>query len=166
MLKITLIGAPQTGKTQLAGALRDVLKSSARVDVIIAVAGPDAIPFNASSNDLTLLMGLDLAFRSFMSNELQTYEAIDQSIRTALSVSGIDYRVIYGGSEARLAQALQAIDSVSVQPFARPNEASTSRPASGKNGLWVWACDKCSDPDCEQHLLSDLLAQRPRAVGK
>lgn len=165
MLKITLAGAPQTGKTQLAEALREAMKSSARTDVIIAVAAPAAIPLNASSNDLTLLMGLDLASRNFAPGEFHTCEAIDQSIRTAFSASGIDYRVIYGGFEERLAQALQAIDSVSMQALARPHTASGPKPTIGGNRAWVWACDKCSDPGCEQHLLSDLLAQRPRAAG-
>lgn len=79
-------------------------------------------------------------------------EAADQAIRTALASAGIAYRVMYGTSDQRLAQALEAANP--------PAPQRTVAARNGRKSAWTWVCDKCSDPTCEHRLLSDLLAQR------
>ena len=81
-------------------------------------------------------------------------EPVDALVRAALDGAGIGYRIIYGSGSARLDNALFAINSAAscggilgAKAIFR-SENVTSRP---------WACEKCSDPDCEHKLFSGLL---------
>lgn len=103
------------------------------------------------SYDHTLLTGLDLPW---IADGLQrdgphVREPVDALIRTALSRAAIGYRVVYGSGPERLAQALAAIGSPAAVPHA----------TAPRERLWQWACDKCSDPDCEHRLFRALLAR-------
>jgi hypothetical protein len=49
-------------------------------------------------------------------------------------------KVIYGHGDQRLKQALDAIRT----------------PSGRSTGTWRWPCEKCSDPQCEHRLFSDL----------
>lgn len=84
-------------------------------------------------------------------------DSVDQQLRQALAKTDLPYTVVYGTGAARLANALDALHGLAgcSNPQAPPSSSSaqTRRP-------WVWACDTCSDPDCERRLLSDLLASR------
>lgn len=102
------------------------------------------------SYDLTLLMGLDVPWQA---DGPQARAPMDQMIRAALTRGGVDFKVIYGLGEERLQHALEAIQALMPLPDAIQNPARAGAP-------WVWLCDKCSDPQCEHRLLSDLLAQR------
>jgi hypothetical protein len=80
--------------------------------------------------ELTLLMGLDLPASAGQQ---------DASLRHQLQSSGVAYSVVYGQEEERLRNALRLIE---------PEPAATRR--------WTWACEACSDPDCEHRLFTGL----------
>ncbi|MFC5519353.1 hypothetical protein [Polaromonas jejuensis] len=168
VLKIALLGAPHTGKSQLATALTESLKSLER-QALVVVADTPELQAGMGGYDLTLLMGLETAADANVRGESlnaaglaqESQAAADQTLRRMLAQAGVPYRVIYGAGEERLAQARHAIESL-LQCTGKPMQQHP-RPA-GKPGAWVWICDKCSDPQCEHRLLTDLLAQRGQAV--
>ena len=95
----------------------------------------------------TLVTGLDLPW---VADGLQrdgphVREPIDALLRAKLAEGGVPYKVIYGVGEERARNAMLAIG-------AAPHEATKSAA-----GSWVWACDKCSDPECEHRLFRRLL---------
>ena len=108
------------------------------------------------SYHLTLLTGLDLPWVAdgLQRDGAHVREPVDALVRAALDGAGISYRIVYGSGTARLDNALFAINSAATcggiknaQAIFR-SENVTSRP---------WACEKCSDPDCEHKLISGLL---------
>ena len=108
------------------------------------------------SYHLTLLTGLDLPWVAdgLQRDGAHVREPVDTLVRAALDSAGISYRIVYGSGTARLDNALFAINSAATcggiknaQAIFR-SENVTSRP---------WACEKCSDPDCEHKLFSGLL---------
>jgi len=110
------------------------------------------------SYDLTLLTGLDLPWVAdgLQRDGAHVREPVDALVRAALDGAGIGYRIIYGSGSARLDNALFAINSAASCGGILGTKASfrsenvTSRP---------WACEKCSDPDCEHRLFSGLLGR-------
>lgn len=162
MLKIALVGAPDSGQSQLAASLSDALKASGR-DAAIALIDSAVLEPDLTNHDLTLLMGLDTSSKTAR----LTQEAADQFIRAALDRAGIAYRVIYGQGEERLQNAIHACESLFEQEMqaARGNRVSTEMVElenGNKIGQWVRMCDKCSDPLCEHQLLTALLSRRAR----
>lgn len=160
---IALLGAAGTGKTRLAGELRAALDSRpsphpALLSILIADNPPLATLGHARAGALTgppgfgfhqvLLMGLDLPAPAGLA---ATQEAVDLQLRLTLANAEVPYTVVYGQGPQRLAHALGALQGLRDGSQAGVQER---RP-------WVWACDTCSDPDCERRLLSDLLARRP-----
>lgn len=94
--------------------------------------------------DVTLLTGLDLPW---VADGLQrdgphVREPVDALVREMLRDAAVPFRVVYGQGEERVANALAAIDA-SLAPVPVRN-------------AWVWACEKCSDPDCEHRLFARL----------
>ena len=92
--------------------------------------------------DLTLVTGLDLPW---VADGLQrdgphVREPVDALIREALQKAGVPYRVVYGGGEERLRNALAAIKLES-----RVEQETRA---------WKWSCEKCSDPECEHRLFT------------
>ena len=150
VLTIALVGAPATGKSQLNSALNRMLAATGWPAVVL-------MPEPAHSNekperyDLTLLTGLEAALEA-------TLQA-DRSIRADLARMGCTYEVLYGTGAERLAQAVTVIQKhlPEHQAPALPKPDRSPKP-------WAWMCDKCSDPQCEHRLLTDLLAQRTNAV--
>ena len=120
------------------------------------------------SYDLTLLTGLDLPW---VADGLQrdgphTREATDTLLRAALGRASLGYQVVYGTGAARLANALQAVGAaeadkttVFIANYAHGTRAIAIFPSEKpeKKALWAWPCEKCSDPDCEHRLFSQLL---------
>ncbi len=108
------------------------------------------------SYHLTLLTGLDLPWVAdgLQRDGAHVREPVDALVRAALDGAGISYRIVYGSGTARLDNALFAINSAATCGGIKSAQASfrsenvTSRP---------WACEKCSDPDCEHKLFSGLL---------
>ena len=168
MLKIAVTGAPLTGKRQLAAALASALKTSGH-ETTVAVTDAEFLPAELCSFELTLLMGLEdaplrAAPTAVESRQLQ--QDADLSIRAALSQAGIPYRVMYGPADQRLAQALEAAQSLRPRAPALAQSPSGISSGSGESRkAWTWACEKCSDPVCEHRLLSDLLAKRAAAIA-
>ena len=108
------------------------------------------------SYHLTLLTGLDLPWVAdgLQRDGAHVREPVDALVRAALDGAGISYRIVYGSGTARLDNAFFAINSAATcggiknaQAIFR-SENVTSRP---------WACEKCSDPDCEHKMFSGLL---------
>ena len=210
-MKIALLGAESTGKTQLARDLaahlraqgksvavvaevlrtwceregrtprpgeqmpiaqeqeRLVDEAAASADVVIAdttalmVAIYSAMLFEDGSlyqfalsrqrtYDVTLVTGLDLPW---VADGLQrdgphVREPVDALVRDSLAKTGVPYRVVYGNGVERLRNALVAIDESAPTP---------TLPRRGKEEIeqWKWACDKCSDPECEHRLFTGLV---------
>lgn len=139
VLNVTLAGAPGSGKSQLAAALTQAL-NQAGWPAAVGLADPTT----QDNNALILLMGLE--------SQAKDMNAADQAIRAALTRAGTVYDVLYGSMEERLAQALGLIEKQLTGAGPR-SPTKNSRP-------WIWVCDKCSDPQCEHRLLTDLLAKR------
>ncbi|MBI5275737.1 MAG: ATP-binding protein [Burkholderiales bacterium] len=94
--------------------------------------------------DATLVTGLDIPW---VADGLQrdgphVREPVDALVRSALQRGDIPYRVVYGSGAERLENALVALGQL----------GRTPQPAT-----WTWACDKCSDPECEHRLFRRLL---------
>ena len=130
-MKVAVVGAPGTGKTWLVRALSDAPPTEALRPELHD--GPGIV--GNSAFDLVLLMGLDLQVPS------AAQLLADQSIRTALVRGGTGFRVVYGLGQARSTNALHALGALQ---------------RTGETAL-RYACDTCSDPDCEHQLFSRLL---------
>ena len=128
----------------------------------------------------TLVMGLDLPTVPG-SATLQT--AQDALIRRQLAAAGLAFNVIYGQGSDRKVQALRAIGrhatGVRLEPCTssetpiliaidQPNalaratkplqvDEALARNATASKSRWAWACDKCSDPECERRLFTQGL---------
>ena len=85
-------------------------------------------------------------------------QAAARVLRDTLAQSGVNYQVVYGQGEQRLRSALSALQ-------ARLPGAGMVADEDAGRARWVWACDNCSDPQCERRLLSDLLAARVGSAG-
>ena len=98
--------------------------------------------------DLTLVTGLDLPWVAdgLHREGPQVREPVEALVRKAVADAAVAYRVVYGQGEARLANALGAIDST--DPGSRRIAAATR---------WQWNCEKCSDPQCEHRLFTSRL---------
>lgn len=156
-MKIAIAGAPSSGKSPLAAALGQALQASGRQAVVTVASTP--FPADLMGHDLVLLTGLEPTLRvdgAVASITPAAQEAADQALRAALASAGIAYRVMYGTSDQRLAQALDAVNP--------PAPQRTIAARNGRKSAWTWVCDKCSDPACEHRLLSDLLAHRANSV--
>ncbi|MDQ3058771.1 MAG: hypothetical protein M3R45_04520 [Pseudomonadota bacterium] len=168
MLKIALLGAPSTGKSRLASDLNSAAKASAWPATVTVEAHLPALAAALPGYDLVLLTGLPGTAGPPRPDDRQAQacqqaqETADAAIRSALGSARMAYRVLYGRSEERLAQACEAIQSVLPPPQA-PAQPGLIR-APKKPAPWVWLCDKCSDPQCEHRLLTALLAQRASRV--
>ena len=133
-MNIAILGAPGTGKTALALALRSAIKPPLNIYDAPLLS-------NAPKHDLVLLMGLDLP-----AADMAQRRCADQHLRAVLQQHGTGFSTVYGSGDARTRSAQQAIDYV----------LGTAR-ADTTPGNWKWNCEKCSDPDCEHRLFSALL---------
>ncbi len=181
MLNIALVGAPHTGKTSLADGLKASIDAAGWKVTVSAPPWPEGAA-DLPGCRLALLMGLntaptqDASGQAPDSGQTQTMAqamaqgVADQSIRAVLTQARVPYQVLYGSAEERLALALRSIEHLIVPaadrsplgtrvPERPPKEARQTAASA-----WVWACEKCSDPQCEHRLLSDLLAQREQTA--
>jgi GTPase SAR1 family protein len=142
--RIAILGAPGTGKSTLAEALRHAVSPTV---LQVAPSDDDEARQHRQLFNLTLLTGLDLLPATADQARLA---ALDQTFRDALSRYGLPYSLVYGQGKARSDNALLAIR------FHLRDTEGLQQPAS----RWHWACDKCSDPDCEHQLFSNLLRNR------
>ncbi len=143
---IGILGAQHTGKRWLATAL---VQANAKLQV-----APLAHANEAAACPIVLLMGLDLP--TPMLGQMQE----DTQLRRTLADAGVSFHVVYGTGAERLLQAQRAIlRSLGGAADLHGNTAGTGGSSSSTgHDAWQWSCDKCSDPACEHHLFSGLLA--------
>jgi adenylate kinase family enzyme len=139
-MKVAILGAPHTGKTELTHALSVRLSIQGLAHEIV-----DSAPLKSISPlDVVLLCGLDLGHITPAQYE------IDQSIRHALQQASIHFQVVYGDGLQRTENALYGI-SRQAQQCAKQLE----RPATAPR--WNGPCDNCSDGECEHRLFTHLV---------
>ena len=120
------------------------------------------------SYDVTLLTGLDLPWVAdgMQRDGPHTREPTDNRLRQAMDSAALPYRVVYGTGAARCENALRAVDGIelianySIRTWKKDVFDPQKQPeASAKSmqTVWTWPCEKCSDPDCEHRLFSQLL---------
>jgi nicotinamide riboside kinase len=99
--------------------------------------------------DATLLMGLDVAWVAdgIQRDGVHLREPVDALLRTALARGGINYQVVYGASESRLQNALRCLNI----------EISRPQIQTRRQRMSNWVCERCSDPECEHRLFTDLV---------
>ena len=159
LLRLALLGGSDATVRLLADALAEAASGSGWSVQIATPAHTPELQAELARFDLILLAGLE-------SNGSPNADAAhEQALRKALASTNIPYQVLYGTHPERLARALHALEALLTAraPVSRPVSAgSTSLVAWPKPRPkpWVWSCDKCSDPQCEYRLLTDLLASR------
>ncbi len=95
---------------------------------------------------LSLLTALDLPCPpdGLQRDGPQLRETVDALVRSALLNAGLGFSVVAGQGPARLEAALAAVRHLLKAP-------SDDAQARG-NPRWQWACERCSDGECERHL--------------
>ena len=106
---------------------------------------------------LTLLMGLDLPWvpDGLFRDSQAVRDATDHILRRELQAAGLPFQTIYGRGDARLHQALEALGPLLGNSLVEVDPVLAQ-------GRVAWNCDKCSDPECEHRLFTDLI-KTPRA---
>ena len=104
---------------------------------------------------LNLLMGLDLPWvpDGLFRDGPALRAATDALLRRELQAAGIPFQTLYGPLALRVQQALRAIGSALQRPL-------TAQDPAWEHGRRPWNCEKCSDPECEHRLFTQLLQQR------
>ena len=165
-LRLALLGTSDAALRLLVDALKEAASGSGwHVDIETPAHTP-ALQTELTGFDLVLLAGLESAGHHGTDAAHEQAQQAEQALRTALAGADMSYQVLYGTPAERLARALHALEALLAM------SAPASRPvgAAGSTNLvswpkprpkpWVWSCDKCSDPQCEYRLLTDLLASR------
>lgn len=103
----------------------------------------------------TLLTGLDLPWVAdgLQRDGPQVREPVDGRVRAALQGARLPYQLVYGQGDARVLNALDAIDSIAGGRRQTPAAAtfpSKMQPAAH------WRCEGCGDPACERRLFTAL----------
>jgi nicotinamide riboside kinase len=142
--KVAIVGAPFTGKTQLALELTQHLNRSSNPPTVMECNDLSEL----ASFDLTLLMGLDLPTAPDMPQPQQKQRTLfDTLLREALRDAQSPFSAVYGFGEHRLLAAMHAIEHC----FNR--QVNTQ-----ETGNWIWNCEKCSDAQCEHRLFRGLIS--------
>ena len=102
--------------------------------------------------DLNFLMGLDLPWVAdgLFRDSPAMRERTDRLLRQQLQSAGLPFHTIYGRGLTRLNNALRLVEQA-LNTRLTPEDTSTETKPLG------WACERCSDPDCERRLFSRLL---------
>ncbi len=100
---------------------------------------------------MTLVTGLDMPWQAdgIQRDGAHVRLQVDQLLRKVLDRAQIPYQMVYGLGDARLLNAMDSIAVCAEFPWARASKPSKK---------WAWACDKCSDPECEHKLFTQLTA--------
>ena len=139
-MDIAILGAPQTGKTQLAEALRTHL---VRLDLDLIILDA-ALPEPPQPHVLVLLCGLDLAPAS------EHQQAADSELRASLVQQKHVFQVVYGHGTQRLENALYCIAR-------QLPELAHSLGRQEVVAKWQGACETCGDGECEHRLFTQLV---------
>ena len=136
-MDIVLLGLTQSRLQHLATALEPALKAFApRTTLYIPQSQTAWTPPSLSSRILLCVNPED-------AGNAQTWRAI-------LLAQGLPFQVIHGIGQELVTQCLLAILPPALQGFARQELPVR----------WQGLCETCSDPDCEQRLVSGLLQGR------
>ena len=151
--RVAVLGAAGTGKTRLTEDLITAWGASPHLPPLLVADDPplmSSVPHGKQDGfDHILLMGLDLAAKNA---RICDRDLADRALRDTLTRAKQPFTVIYGEGPTRLANALDALRALF--------HCAGAPTSAGIRPQWVWACDTCSDPDCERKLLSGLLAAR------
>ena len=161
-LRLALLGGSDAAVQLLADALAEAASDSGWSVQIETPAHTPTLQTELPRFNLVLLAGLE---SSGNPSADATDEPVQQALRTMLADAGVPYQVLYGTPPERLARTLHALETLLVvnAPASRPvgaGSASLVAWPKPRPKPWVWSCDKCSDPQCEYRLLTDLLASR------
>ena len=106
---------------------------------------------------ITLLTALDIPWIADpLRDGDHAREPTDALVRAALTGARLSFAVVHGTGSERLSSAWNAINSIAgSEGRPRARGRFDSKPAS-----WSWPCEKCSDPECEHRLFSDLIGRR------
>ncbi|MET0335436.1 MAG: ATP-binding protein, partial [Rhizobacter sp.] len=91
----------------------------------------------------TLLTALDLPWEAdgLQRDGPHVREPVTALVRASLARAAVPYAVVNGSGTDRLRNALAAIGHI-----------ASEEAAAGQR--WQWVCERCSDGDCERHLLA------------
>lgn len=151
-MRIAILGAPSSGTSVLAAQLRLRLQPASAFTVLEVPQHTSGAATNwdhalaaMNGTDLILLMGL-------ASHCGADQRAADQALRATLHRKSLPYALVYGTDPQRCEHALQAI---------RYQQRTTAGPLPAnlqpQPSRWQWPCEKCSDPQCEHRLFSELV---------
>lgn len=146
--RITVLGAPDTGASELTQQLRTVLQAHPEIQLVEAARA-------CTEHDLALLMGLDQPTSGTAAR--QTQEQHDLQLRQHLHARGLAYRVVYGLGATRLSNALLALGLPPTDPGIQQTREEAQFDLN--RGRTLWSCEKCSDPECEHRLFTSLLGR-------
>ena len=142
-MKVAILGAPVTGKTELAMALGKFLKSQS---IPLEVTDSPHIQ-SLEQEDIALLCGLDLG------SPTETQSFVDQELRAGLQTRGMVFQVVYGNGSLRLQNALFCLATQT------PQWAHVLR-RSDVPVRWTGKCETCGDGLCEHQLFTKLVSNK------
>jgi hypothetical protein len=172
LIKIAIMGAAQSGKTQLSRELTEHFSCISPVSICVffdapplmaaLVAHQNAPDLAALEDatarhqafDITLICGLDLGLTA--TTTLCAQEAQDAGLRTLLASAKLPFAVVYGQGRDRLSAARRALSALSKTSVVTGQDQDP-HPLT----LWHSACENCSDPACERALFTGLLKTQP-----
>ena len=142
-MKVAILGAPVTGKTELAIALGKFLKSQS---IPLEVADSPHIQ-SLGQEDIALLCGLDLASPS------EAQSGVDQELRAGLQTRSQAFQVVYGKGSLRLQNALFCLATQTPQwvHLLRRDDMPVR---------WTGPCETCGDGLCEHQLFTQLVSNK------
>ena len=142
-MRVAIIGAPVTGKTELAIALGKFLTGQG---IPLEVADSPDIQ-SLGQEDIALLCGLDLASTS------EGQSGMDQELRAGLQTRGIAFQVVYGKGSLRLQNALFCLATQTPQwaHLLRRDDLPVR---------WTGPCETCGDGLCERQLFTKLVSNK------
>jgi len=151
MLTVCVWGADETARNLCLPALSAALNASM----------PSGMLVDRHNADLHFLLAID-------ASSAASTQAADTSLRQQLDDAKRAYAVLYGAPASQVAKAMAAIErhhsqhqlAIGDLAFSATATNSTTSLLPPTSPNWVWPCDKCSDADCENKLLSRLLSQR------
>ena len=142
-MKVAILGAPASGKTELSRALESFLQKN---HIPLAVLDSPDIQI-LGQEDTALLCGLDLSLSS------ETQSVADYAIRANLHTQGIAFQVVYGKGAQRLQNALFCLATQ------LPQWAHALR-RSDIPVRWTGSCETCGDGLCEHQLFTQLVSNK------
>lgn len=147
-MRIAIVGAPQTGKSELAHAFTAYF-TARQIDLLV-VDAPS--PEQLLPDDIVLLCGLDLTPAASV-----THHRTDEGLRDVLAHRQTQFQVVYGQGAERFTHALYA---AALRAQAMGFEALAAHMRQTQSVRWTGACENCADADCEHQLFSQLLAKK------